>query len=231
MENTYVNEYLKIAQQKFNSCKNPLYAEKMKAYMRNQFEFLGLNSPIRKDQQRIIIKEAGLPVYDLLPDIVQALWISDEREYQYFAMELLSRRIKKAPKEIILLLEELILTKSWWDTIDYLAAKLVGTVFKNYPESIKPVTRRWMDSGNIWLQRSCLLFQLKYRKSTDLKILYSFIDQLSHEKEFFIKKAIGWALREYSKVDPQEVGRFIRSRDLQALSVKEGMKYVGRMRE
>ncbi len=219
-------DYVLEVKKNFEAHRNGPYSIKMKKYMRNQFEFIGMRSEQRKLVQRKIINNSGVPDAKILDEVVYELWDLPEREYQYFAMELLTKRVKKSGPEIIPLIESLILKKSWWDTIDWISPGICGVLFRNHPEIIKPVTRRWMDSGNIWLQRTCILFQLMYKKDTDLKLLYSFIDQLSHEKEFFIKKAIGWALRQYSKTDPSEVKRFIESRELQPLSVREGMKYV-----
>ncbi len=219
-------KYIAKTQQAFEDQRNSCYAQKMKAYMRNQFEYLGLKSGLRNLIQRKIIQEAGVPEIEQLEKVTRDLWAMPEREYQYFAMELLKRRIKKAPATIINLLEDLILSKSWWDTIDFISPSLVGVLFKTYPELIIPVTNKWMDSGNIWLQRSCILFQLKYKEEVNLELLYKFINQLKDSKEFFIKKSIGWSLRQYSKFNPDEVERYVNSTELQPLSVREAMKYV-----
>jgi len=226
--NNTVNQYLQETQTAFKKHSNPAIAQKMKAYMRNQFEYIGMKSELRNITQREIIQKLGVPENEQLEEIVRALWVLPEREYQYFALELLERRIMKASPEIIHLLESLILSKSWWDTIDGISPSLVGTLFRNYPELIIPVTNKWMASGNIWLQRSCILFQLKYKGDMDLDLLYKFIEQLKDSKEFFIKKSIGWILRQYSKYNPDEVRRYVESTDLQPLSVREALKYVDR---
>ncbi len=93
-----------------------------------------------------------------------------QREYQYVIMEILGKMAKKAEKERIDLYEYLVINKSWWDTVDYIASNLVGVHFQKYPELIKPYTEKWMDSGNMWLQRTALLFQLKYKKATDTQV-------------------------------------------------------------
>lgn len=218
--------FLRETRLAFENQINPVKAQKMKAYMRNQFEYIGMNSELRKIIQRKIIQKLGVPEVEQLEVVVRELWKLPEREYQYFAIELLKSRIKKVPADIIKLLEDIILTKSWWDTIDFISPSLVGVIFKHYPELIIPVTDRWMDSENIWLQRSCILFQLKYKEDMNLELLYKFIDRLKDSKEFFIKKSIGWILRQYSKFNPAEVRRFVESTDLQALSIREAMKYV-----
>jgi len=113
--------------------------------------------------------------------------------------------------------------------VDGLAGWLIGDLFKRHPGLILPTTRDWMDSGNIWLQRSCLLFQLKYKRDTDLDLLFGFIATLSDHKSFWIRKAIGWILREYSKTDPSTVQKFVDAHPgLSGLSKREALKVINR---
>jgi 3-methyladenine DNA glycosylase AlkD len=139
-------------------------------------------------------------------------------------MELFFRYNRKVEELWIDHYEYMITSKSWWDTVDFVAATLAGNYFRVFSHRILPVTGRWMKSGNIWLQRSCLLFQLKYRKETNTTLLTSFILPLAASREFFIAKAIGWALREYSKTDPGWVREFVKNHPLQTLSRKEALK-------
>lgn len=115
---------------------------------------------------------------------------------------------------------------SWWDTIDVIAPKILGSWFKRYPEHIKPTITRWLKSDNIWLQRSCVLFQLKYKEKTNTQLLSSVIDQLKDSKEFFLRKSIGWVLREYAKTDAEFVKDFVNSRELSPLSRREATKHL-----
>ena len=126
------------------------------------------------------------------------------------------------------LYEKLIIQKSWWDSVDGLAATQVGGHFKKYPGLIGEYTAKWMDSGNIWPQRTCLLFQLKYKDNTDFELLTSFIEPLAGSKEFFIRKAIGWALRQYSKFNPQVVVDYLEVQQLSNLSRREALKVIER---
>jgi 3-methyladenine DNA glycosylase AlkD len=208
----------------FKSEKNPNNAGPMKSYMKNQFDFLGIKSPERRELMKPFLTKSSLPSTEKLWTILQELWEMPEREYQYIAMELFSKYNKMVKKSWIEYYDHLITHKSWWDTVDFIAATLVGNYFLKFPEQIHSVTSGWMKSGNIWLQRSCLLFQLKYKDKTDKELLTSFIIPLSNSKEFFIAKAIGWALRELSKTDPAWVRSFIKNHDLQPLSKKEGLK-------
>ncbi|MFK5854821.1 MAG: DNA alkylation repair protein, partial [Bacteroidota bacterium] len=146
----------------FKSNANTDVAIQMEKYMRNLFPFFGIKSPLRTDIYRDFKKENGIIPNINKSEIIQWCWQAPQREYQYFAMEFLRKSSKKEPKQIIELYEFMIITKSWWDTIDFIANNLLGTYFTNYPEEIISTTNRWMKSDNIWLQRSCLLFQLKY---------------------------------------------------------------------
>jgi 3-methyladenine DNA glycosylase AlkD len=143
-------------------------------------------------------------------------------------MEFLKRSSKYEPLEIIKLYEYIIAAKSWWDTVDFIAANLVGTYFIAHPQMITSTTTRWMESENIWLQRSCLLFQLRYKAQIDTELLHSFILQLSSSKEYFIRKAIGWALREYSKTNPEFVVNYVNNNNISALSKKEALLWMNK---
>jgi 3-methyladenine DNA glycosylase AlkD len=196
--------------------------------MRGQYAFFGIASPERRILFAEHKKNYGLiPVYHL-SEIVRSCWQAPEREYQYFAMEMLNKMSKKATPEIIELYEFMIIEKSWWDTIDYIAANLVGSYFIKFPEKITSITSKWMDSGNIWLQRTCLLFQLKYKDKIDTELLEGFILKLQDSQEFFIRKAIGWILREYSKTNPEYVKQFVQEHSLSNLSHREALKSINR---
>ena len=196
----------------------------MKKYMRDQFEFHGIKMSLRRSLSKTFIKKYGLPDKIELSQVVKKLWKLPQREYQYFAMELIEKYSKQFDKKDLRLIEYIITTKSWWDTVDFIAARLAGNFFKKFPELIEPETQKWIRSGNIWLQRSAILFQLKYKSETDTKLLFGYINKLSGSKEFFIRKAIGWTLREYSKTNPGAVIEFVKNNELSPLSKKEALK-------
>lgn len=203
-------------------------AVQMKKYMRNQFDFFGIVSPVRKEVYKEFISKNGLiPPCDK-EEIVRWCWDAPQREYQMFAMEFLGKSAKKEGVHVLDIYEYMIITKPWWDTVDYIAANLVGTYFKNFPEHIPEITKRWMESGNIWLQRTCLLFQLKYKSNLNTKLLESFIITLSKSNEFFIRKAIGWILREYSKTNSDYVISFVANHKLSNLSKREALLWMTR---
>jgi len=159
---------------------------------------------------------------------VHGLWDLPEREYQYVALGLLSKLEKKLPAGFILTLEDLLVTKSWWDTVDTLAAGVVGAHFQRYPQVCAEKLAEWQKSENFWLRRTCILFQLGYKKNTDFPLLCDIIRENLASKEFFINKAIGWALRQYSRVDAQAVRDFVAQTPLQPLSAREALKWLER---
>ncbi len=214
---------------RFKEYANPVEAIPMKKYLKNQFEMYGLKAPIRRKIQKDIFKQIGLPKNDECEQIIQELYALPERECHYAAMDIAVKYANKAPKKRIELYEYMITTYSWWDTVDTLAAKCVGEYFKLYPELIEEYMKKWMSSGNIWLQRTCILFQLKYKEETDLNLLFSLIEQLTGSKAFFINKAIGWILREYSKTDPSTIIDYVAKHpELAPLSKREAMKILNK---
>jgi 3-methyladenine DNA glycosylase AlkD len=212
--------------QAFKFSTNPENAKSMKVYMRNKFEYLGIKSPERKELSKPFLTRHSLPPTEQIWSIIQELWDLPEREFQYFAMELIAKYKRSVNKEWIGNYENLIISKSWWDTVDFIAATLVGHYFKMFPEMTEKITRHWMRSGNIWLQRTCLIFQLKYKDDVNTELLSSFIKELCVSKEFFITKAIGWSLREYSKRNPSWVLDFVQNNTLQPLSRREAMRLI-----
>jgi 3-methyladenine DNA glycosylase AlkD len=227
-----IHPYLLPLLEKYELNRDPARAEQMKKYMKDRFEFYGIGTPVRRAMMSAHIKEHGLPAVDDIERISRELWSRDERECQSTIIDLLNRMKKKLEPSHLPLLEDLIASKSWWDTVDGLAGWLVGDLFSRYPDLIKPTTDRWMASGDIWLQRSCLLFQLSYKEKTDLPLLFGFIGELSDHKSFWIRKAIGWILREYSKTDPRVVEEFVKSHpELSGLSKREALKVINRSKK
>lgn len=205
---------------------NPKQAGPMKQYMRNQFEFLGIKGPAQKALVKQFTAENGLPDLAQLESLVRELWSWPEREYHYVALTFLDRRQKQLTPSAMPLLEDLITTNSWWDTVDAIASHNVGRLLMQHLSCRDPVVGNWRGSDNIWLRRTTLLFQLGYKTHTDEALLFSLVEQNKDSKEFFIQKAIGWALREYSKVAPDAVQSFVARAALALLSQREALKWL-----
>ncbi|MCK5050253.1 MAG: DNA alkylation repair protein [Candidatus Cloacimonetes bacterium] len=223
----YLEPLVKI----FKANANQTNAEPMAKYMKNLFPYLGIKTPLRKELFRDFIKENGLPEITELKQIILDLWDLPEREFQYIAIGILKKFTKKWDEDFIDLFEQLIITKSWWDSVDGLASWMVGEHFIRFPHLRDKYIDRWMRSGNMWLQRTCLLFQLGYKDKTDEMLMGSIIMSLNGNKEFFINKAIGWILREYSKTDSQAVIKFVENNKLAPLSKREALKWLKNQRK
>ncbi len=212
----------------FEKNADPAKAEPMKKYMRDQYEYLGIKSPQGAALLREHIKEHGLPPLDKLDTILRELWSLPEREFQYAAMNLMERLDKKVDEDFITTIEYLITTKSWWDTVDLLAGHAVGSLFKRFPKVKEKYLKKWRKSDNIWLRRTTLLFQLGYKKDTDFDLICELVKENLGSDEFFINKAIGWALRQYAHTNPAPVKKFVKAtKELHPLSRREALKNIG----
>jgi 3-methyladenine DNA glycosylase AlkD len=221
------HEYAKRLVSLLKENQNEENREAMEKYMRNQFAFFGIKTPERNALMREFLKENGKPPVDELPAIVRSLWREPQRECQYAAMTLLDKRARDLTKDHLPLIEEIILTGSWWDTIDLIASNIVGRIHEK--DGAEEYLEKWIHSDNFWLNRTAILHQLKYKERTDEKRLFRYILMHNESKEFFIQKAIGWALREYSKTNPEAVQQFIDRENLAPLSKREGLKHINRL--
>ena len=161
---------------------------------------MGLTANKRREIQNTFFQ--NLEIKDL-NKFIYSLWNLNKRDYQYLGQELLYLNHKNFKIEDIKLFEYMIINKPWWDTIDFLSPKILGKYFKLYPKEIEKKTQKWILSNNIWLKRSAILFQLKYKETLNTDLLIRIIVPLSNSKEFFINKAIGWILREYGKTNKE----------------------------
>ncbi len=203
---------------------NPDDAVAMKAYMKNKFEFLGVKTPARRKLTKAFFK----PQTDLVIDwnFINEAWNYPYRELQYTALDYLEIRKKLLTPSDLPNLKKLAQTKSWWDTIDFLD-RLVGSIIARFPET-KEIILAWSCDEDIWLRRLAIDHQLLRKKETDTELLEKILVNNLGQAEFFINKAIGWALRDYSKTNPDWVRDFIERyrAEMAALSIREGSKYL-----
>jgi 3-methyladenine DNA glycosylase AlkD len=210
----------------FEKNADPAQAAPMKKYMRDQFEYLGIKSPQFKLLMKQFITRHGLPPIIDLDSIARDLWALSQREFQYTATSLIGRMETQLPANFIKTLEYLLVHKSWWDTVDTLAGGTLGVHFRRFPEIGEKYLAKWRASDNFWLRRATILFQLNYKQETNFDLLCDIIRENLNSKEFFINKAIGWALRQYARVDPKAVKKFVKSTPLHPLSRREAMKHL-----
>jgi 3-methyladenine DNA glycosylase AlkD len=217
--------YVATVKARFSEAGDPQVAQQQMAYMKGKFEFFGLKMPAWSVIAKQMHQDHGIPTGEDLKEMIRLCFSDDHREMHYFALECLQKKLRTLGEADIDFLEELITTNSWWDSVDWLN-KLVGLHFKRFPHLIAPVTTRWMDSGNVWLQRVCIIFQLAYKHTTDAELLFSNIKKISRSKEFFLQKAAGWALRQYARVNPEAVLLFLSQTQLAPLTRREASKHL-----
>lgn len=198
----------------------------MKKYMKSHFEFYGIKSAERKAAVAAHRIEFGIITPGELEEFVHLCWDNPFRETHYSCMDIIDRE-KKPGKSRLELYEWMVLHRSWWDSVDFIAPSLMGRLFSQNPEMVQENTERYVQSGELWLQRSALIFQLKYKEKTDLSLLFHYCERLADEKDFFIRKAIGWSLRQAGKFYPKEVKNFVADHSISPLSVREALKHLG----
>ena len=207
--------------------RNELLAVSMERYMQDKFSFLGVRGATRTEIYKKYFQEARKSkVIDW--DFVESCWNKEEREFQYVVVYYLKTMQKFLKREDISRLKYLIVTKSWWDTVDLLA-KVVGSLVIRI-EGYDQIMLEWSKDSNIWLKRVAMLHQLSFKEKVDEKVLDEILKNNLGDNEFFINKAVGWALRDYSKVNPKWVTKFIeKNRENMAnLSLREASKYLNK---
>lgn len=221
---TKAKKLLQVTKDKFEINADATAAFGMSKYMKFKFVYYGIKKPLRAKLQKEILAELGKPEFDTIKSFSLLAWEEPEREMQYFAIELLNANKNNLQKNDLGFIKFLIENKSWWDSVDSIAAHLAGTYFKLYPNNKE--LNNWIVSDNFWFRRSAILHQLTYKKETNEQLLFGFCMLLKEEKEFFIRKAIGWALRQYAYTAPENVINFVKDTDLSALSAREALKNI-----
>jgi len=215
--------YLQPLEEAFALHANADNAKAMQAYMKGHFPFFGIKATPRRALLSTFLKENGMPTpFD--PEVLRSLWNAPQREFHHSAVDIMEKQIRSIKESDLSLIEELIVTNSWWDTVDGLSSWICGPYFLKFPEHKAQITDQWAVHDNMWLRRASIIFQLSYKEKTDSELLFRHIRLNLGSKEFFINKAIGWALREYAKTDAEAVKQFVSGTDLQPLSKREALR-------
>jgi 3-methyladenine DNA glycosylase AlkD len=224
MVEAYIHELTHV----FKENQDSTIAAGQKAYMKDNFEFYGIKTELRRELQKPFLAKEYLPSKSDATEIIKLLWAQPQRDFQMFGQELMFKYVKKLEEGDIELIEFMISNKSWWDSVDFIAVKLVGAYFKKFPQNRHKIIERWLKSSNMWLKRSAILFQLKYKGDVDLDFLQIVIKANLGSKEFFINKAIGWVLREYSRTHQDWVENFVElhENELSNLSKREALRLL-----
>jgi 3-methyladenine DNA glycosylase AlkD len=221
--------YVRKLASAFRQAGNPERAGYQRAYMRDQYDYFGLGAKEWMAIVKAFHAEHGLFDGADLKAFVRLCYGEDRRELHYAAITMVEKQLKKQPADFIGFLEEMIVTNAWWDTVDWIA-KLVGQHFQRHPGLQHAYCEKWIGGPHMWLQRVAIIHQLAYKEKTDEKLLFDLIRRQADNKEFFIRKACGWALRQYARTRPAAVEKFLAKQPLSGLTVREARKQLDRMK-
>ncbi len=206
-------------------------APRMQAYMKSAMPYHGVPAPILWQACKQLFDETQLASARIWRARVRELWRGATHREERYAAILLSGDKRAAAfqtPQAMRLYEEIIVTGAWWDYVDSVASQRVGPILQNYPDPLKKMMLVWSKSDNVWKRRASILCQLGFKGDTDLDLLYACIEPSLDSNEFFLRKAIGWALRQYARTDPGEVKRYVGRNEsrLSRLSKREALKKI-----
>jgi 3-methyladenine DNA glycosylase AlkD len=223
-----VNNAVLYVKESLQSKADPKKAAQMQAYMKTEMPFYGVQKPGLVATVRGLKQEFGTPALGELLELTERLWQARHREEKHLALELFKvHRFSHLP-ELLPRWEQWVREGAWWDFVDTIATQLVSPTYKNHREVTEPFVRRWSEDSDFWVRRLAILSHLKHKVETDETLLFEHCLRCAHEKEFFIRKAIGWALREYSKHNPESVAAFLEKHRERwsGLTYREGRKWL-----
>ncbi len=221
-----MHPYLPEIKKIFAANADTTIAKGAKAYLLNQFEFYGIKTPLRRQLSRAFYATHPIQTHAELAAIVKACYNEPQRELHYFAIELLGYHKKLWCTKTLVLMEWMITHHSWWDSVDSTNTHVISKFFLQFPEHIESYTFKWNRATNKWLKRMSILFQLTYRDKTNTTLLCEYIEYCQLEEDFFIRKAIGWALRAYAYTNAKWVINFVKKHpQLSNLSKREALKH------
>jgi 3-methyladenine DNA glycosylase AlkD len=210
---------------------DPKKAEGMQAYLKTDMPFYGVQKPDRVGIVRHLVKTYPPPTRDDYEDLVTALWSLPHREEKYTAVAIAKAHRAFIVLDSLPLYRRLIVEGAWWDFVDEVAIHLVGRLVVEHADEAWAVVDAWIDDEDMWLRRTSIICQVGAKEDTDIDRLFGFCERRAFEKESFIRKAIGWALRDYARTDPDAVAAFVRAHrdDLSGLSFREATKHIGHL--
>ena len=219
-------EWLEGIAADFTAQSNPAQAPAMAAYMKHHFPFLGIKKPERAALAKPWLAKGNRPERSDLPELCAVLWQKPEREWAYLALELTRLELKTLQFSDLPWLMELVRSRSWWDTVDLLASDRIGRTLLRYPDQHASFLLPLVESTNGWDNRTAIIAQLRWKKQTDVELLEAAIVPHLASTWFFHRKAIGWALREYRKTDPEWVADFLEKygSEMSGLSRREALR-------
>ncbi len=217
-------DLVKELRKAFEPLRDPKRAESQSAYMKGNFPFLGVTKPEQAKVSKEMFKSLDGKNWETA---IRQLWECKEREFHWTAIDLALFHQKKWNPDHLPLFEWMVRTNSWWDSVDDIAEHLLGQLLLRHPDLIQHADR-WIDDDFMWIRRTALIFQMFWREKTDEVRLFRYCLKRAEEKEFFIRKAIGWALRQYGKTRPKAVFQFTQENKkiLSPLSFREATRLL-----
>jgi 3-methyladenine DNA glycosylase AlkD len=225
------SKLLKVLRTRLRAVADPKRAVAQRAYMKSVMPYHGVSASLVDKVCREVFRDLHFASAKEWQTEVLGIWRGARfREERYCAIRLSAHRSGRAfqTPAALKMYEEMIVTGAWWDFVDELAAHHVGTILRNYPKSTRAKMLSWSQCGNLWKRRTSIICQLTFKEETDLNLLYSCIEPSIDSKEFFLRKAIGWALRQYAWTDPREIRRYVKLHQdrLSGLSRREALKNI-----
>jgi 3-methyladenine DNA glycosylase AlkD len=223
-----MRELVRFVQRRFRALSDPRKAGPMAAYMRTDMPFYGVQKPARVAVLRAARQKFPIETRSQYNAAVLGLWKLAHREEKYAAIWIAQQFDLFIVPASLPLYRRLIVEGAWWDFVDNVAIRLTGAVWLNHRARLSRVMDRWIDEENMWLRRAAIIGQIKHKDATDRQRLFDYCLRRCDEKEFFIRKAIGWALREYAYTAPDAVRQFLREHraQLSPLSFREAAKHL-----
>jgi 3-methyladenine DNA glycosylase AlkD len=212
---------------------DPSRAPAMQAYMKSAMPYYGVGMPGQQVIWKTLFRRRVIPDARSWRETTLAIWRGAKfREERYGAIALTGEKayLPWQTLDALPMYEEMIVTGAWWDYVDHIAGRRIGLLLSNHPASMSRLMRRWSRSDDMWKRRTSIICQLGFKERTDLALLYDCIEPNLDDREFFIRKAIGWALRQHARTDPKEVQRYVRAHEdqLSGLSRREALKNISK---
>lgn len=223
-----MDDLVEYVQAELTARADPARAAQMAAYLKTDMPLYGVQMSGTRDISRQLKGRFVPQTAAEYRAMVETLWALPHREEKHLAIAIARAHRAFIAFDQVDLYRRLIVEGAWWDFVDTIASRLIGDVLLNEREEMRPVLGRWIDGDDMWLRRTAIISQLAHKERTDAAMLFDYCRRRAFEKEFFIRKAIGWALRQYARTDPEAVTDFLRQHrdELSGLSFREASKHL-----